>query len=93
MNPLPENVTSIVLPFLEHYPDPGRATHRILLDAFPFRIGRSMAAHYVISSRQVSKEHSEISRMGKDFLIKDLGSTNGTFVNGRRVADCPFGEW
>src|SRR2546423_8483569 len=81
---------SLALPFLEYYPDPGGAPHRILLETFPFRIGRSMAAHYVIYSRQVSKEHSEIYRVGRDFRIRDLGSTNGTFVNGRRVDVAPL---
>jgi EAL domain-containing protein (putative c-di-GMP-specific phosphodiesterase class I) len=74
-------------PFLEHYPEPGGAPHRILLDQLPFRIGRSMTAHYIIYSRQVSKEHTEIYRVGKDYRIRDLGSTNGTFVNGERIQE------
>jgi EAL domain-containing protein (putative c-di-GMP-specific phosphodiesterase class I) len=44
-----------------------------------------MNAQYVIYSRQVSKEHTEIYRLGKEFRIRDLGSTNGTFVNGVRI--------
>ncbi len=75
------------VPYLEHYPEPGEPPHRILLDQFPFRIGRSMTAQYIIYSRQVSKEHTEISRRGKEFVIRDLGSTNGTFVNGRRIQE------
>jgi EAL domain-containing protein (putative c-di-GMP-specific phosphodiesterase class I) len=87
MNELSQPRAGSTLPYLEHYPVPGEAPHRILLDQVPFRIGRSMTAHYVIYSRQVSKEHTEIVREGKDFRIRDLGSTNGTFVNGQRIAE------
>ena len=80
------------VPYLEHYPEPGEPPHRILLDQFPFRIGRSMTAQYIIYSRQVSKEHTEISRRGKDFVIRDLGSTNGTFVNGQRIQEAPLAD-
>jgi adenylate cyclase len=37
--------------------------------------------------REVSKEHATIERMGRDFILRDLGSSNGTFVNGKRVAE------
>lgn len=37
--------------------------------------------------REVSKEHACIVRMGMDFILKDLDSSNGTFVNGRRVKE------
>lgn len=75
------------LPFLEHYPEPGGPPQRILVDPVPFRIGRSPGANFIIYSRQVSKEHTEIYPAGRDFRIRDLGSTNGTFVNGQRVQE------
>jgi EAL domain-containing protein (putative c-di-GMP-specific phosphodiesterase class I) len=90
MSELAKTTADPTLPYLEHYPEPGEAPHRILLDQLPFRIGRSMTAHYIIYSRQVSKDHSEIFRDGKDFRIRDLGSTNGTFVNGQRVNSAPL---
>jgi EAL domain-containing protein (putative c-di-GMP-specific phosphodiesterase class I) len=74
------------LPRLEHYPEPGGAAHCVPLEHFPFRIGRCTTADFIIYSRQVSKEHAEIDRAADEFLIRDLGSTNGTFVNGQRVA-------
>jgi EAL domain-containing protein (putative c-di-GMP-specific phosphodiesterase class I) len=73
--------------YLEHYPAAGDGAHRLLLDRFPYCIGRSSAAHYCISSPQVSKEHVQIVRDGDRFRIRDLGSTNGTFVNGERVQE------
>lgn len=37
------------------------------------------------SDRRVSAHHAEIRRRGDQFILRDLGSTNGTMVNGRRV--------
>ena len=73
--------------FLEHYPETGEGAHRLLLDHFPFCIGRNASAHYCINSRHVSKEHAQLVRNGGIILIRDLGSTNGTFVNGQRVQE------
>ena len=70
---------------LEHYPVPGGPPHRVALDPLPFRVGRSPQAHLVIASGQVSKDHAEIYRVGEQFCLRDLNSTNGTFVNGQRV--------
>ncbi|HMF14296.1 MAG TPA: EAL domain-containing protein [Gemmataceae bacterium] len=80
-----------MVPYLEHYPDPGGQPQRIVLDCFPFQIGRSEKAHFVLFARQVSKEHAEVRRFGVDqFTVHDLGSTNGTFVNGRRIRESPL---
>jgi EAL domain-containing protein (putative c-di-GMP-specific phosphodiesterase class I) len=73
--------------YLEHYPDSGEGAHRLLLEHFPFCIGRNAAAHYCIPSRHVSKDHAQIVRDGGQLRIRDLGSTNGTFVNGQRVQE------
>lgn len=37
------------------------------------------------NERRVSAHHAQISRHGDNFLIRDLGSTNGTMINGRRI--------
>jgi EAL domain-containing protein (putative c-di-GMP-specific phosphodiesterase class I) len=78
------------LPSLEHYPEPGGIPQRIPIAQLPFTIGRNSTAHYVVYSNQVSKEHAIIYRDGDECRIRDLGSTNGTFVNGRRVTDAPL---
>jgi EAL domain-containing protein (putative c-di-GMP-specific phosphodiesterase class I) len=79
-----------LLPYLEHFPEPGGPPQRIVLEQLPFRIGRGKTAHHLVCSRQVSKEHAEISQVGDEFRIRDLGSTNGTFVNGQRVISSPL---
>lgn len=40
-----------------------------------------------ISDREVSKEHAVIERRGSDIFVRDLGSSNGTFVNDAKVMD------
>jgi EAL domain-containing protein (putative c-di-GMP-specific phosphodiesterase class I) len=75
------------VPYLEHFPEPGALSQRMRLEPLPFRIGRSASANYTLFSRHVSKEHSEIYLENKEYRIRDLGSTNGTFVNGQRVQE------
>jgi ABC-type multidrug transport system ATPase subunit/ABC-type multidrug transport system permease subunit/cellobiose-specific phosphotransferase system component IIB len=48
-------------------------------------IGRGTSCTISLDSQQVSRSHSRIEKAGNDFVILDLGSTNGTFVNGKRV--------
>ncbi|MCB9592345.1 MAG: EAL domain-containing protein [Sandaracinaceae bacterium] len=48
----------------------------------PFRIGRDPAAELVLGSPRVSKFHAQIEERPGGHLIRDLGSRNGTFVNG-----------
>jgi EAL domain-containing protein (putative c-di-GMP-specific phosphodiesterase class I) len=80
-----------MIAFLEHYPDLGGEPQRVVLDCFPFQIGRSERANLVLFARQVSKEHAELRRSGAEqFTIHDLGSANGTFVNGRRIMEAPL---
>jgi len=50
-------------------------------------LGRHPSNTVRLADREVSKEHASIERMGRDFILRDLGSSNGTFVNGRRVAE------
>lgn len=48
----------------------------------PFRIGRDPQAELVLGSPRVSKFHAEIVDRPGGHLLRDLGSRNGTFVNG-----------
>ena len=49
-------------------------------------IGRGKHCDFVINSGKVSREHAVIMRDGGDYFIEDLGSSNGTFVNGERIS-------
>ncbi|MFF0063258.1 FHA domain-containing protein [Streptomyces sp. NPDC005279] len=52
---------------------------------YPLRIGRDPANGLRLSHDTVSRLHAELSRQGSLWVLRDLGSTNGTTVNGRRV--------
>jgi len=52
---------------------------------YPLRIGRDPANGLRLTHETVSRVHAELSRQGGMWVLRDLGSTNGTTVNGRRV--------
>ncbi|WP_432135793.1 MULTISPECIES: FHA domain-containing protein [unclassified Streptomyces] len=53
--------------------------------AHPLRIGRDPVNGLRLSHETVSRVHAELSLQGGLWVLRDLGSTNGTTVNGRRV--------
>ena len=57
---------------------------------FPIRVGRStigrdIGNNIVISDTQISKYHAAIQYNNNEVFIEDLGSTNGIFINGKKV--------
>lgn len=48
-------------------------------------LGRSREADLRLADANVSRKHAEIRRVGSAYWVADLGSTNGTLVNGKRV--------
>jgi pSer/pThr/pTyr-binding forkhead associated (FHA) protein len=48
-------------------------------------VGRGTGADVTLEDSLVSREHVTISRDEAGWMVRDLGSRNGTFVNGRRV--------
>ena len=53
-------------------------------------IGRSEESQIVIAKPGVSRKHALIIASADGFTIRDLGTQNGTFVNGKRIADHPL---
>jgi pSer/pThr/pTyr-binding forkhead associated (FHA) protein len=49
------------------------------------RIGRSSGCDVVLTDDAVSRRHAEIALRGGLCVVRDLGSCNGTYVNGRPV--------
>lgn len=57
----------------------------IELSAFPFTIGRARECDLVLDDTGMSRLHAQCDIDHLNILIEDMGSTNGTFVNGRRL--------
>ncbi len=51
----------------------------------PLTIGRAADNHIAVASPRASRRHAQIRREGAAFVLYDLGSANGTLVNGQRV--------
>ena len=57
------------------------------------KIGRADDNHLAFpQERTISGHHCEIYREGKNFFVRDLGSTNGVWVNSRKVDSAPLTE-
>jgi hypothetical protein len=50
-------------------------------------LGRSRDCDIVLDDRSVSRRHAELVRHGDGFLLRDLDSTNGSAVNGKRIRE------
>lgn len=55
------------------------------LDKELINIGRKLDNHIVIHDPRVSRNHAQLRVMDGQFVVLDLNSTGGTFVNGQRV--------
>ena len=60
---------------------------RTILSDIPIEIGRGSNAGLVLDADSVSRRHAKIEPMGAGHRLVDLGSTNGTYVNGLRVKE------
>jgi pSer/pThr/pTyr-binding forkhead associated (FHA) protein len=60
-------------------------THELNVDKTT--VGRVEDNTFQIADPSVSSHHCEILLQGSDVLIRDLGSTNGSFINGEKVSE------
>ncbi len=61
-------------------------THRFPLAKDHITIGRSRENDIFLPDQWLSRHHAEIRRDGDNFALRDLGSKNGTLLNGTRIA-------
>lgn len=59
----------------------------VLIESPRFTIGRGAENSLCVQATVVSRSHAELIRVGANYLLRDLGSTNGSFVNGDRVTE------
>ena len=71
--------------------EPGRAARRVPVAGGQIRIGRAPECELVLRDSRVSRRHARL--MGRDgvLVLTDLGSTNGTRVNGHRITEVVLG--
>ena len=60
---------------------------RVVLGPEPLTIGRLPESSVVLTDPNASRRHAEIRRVGRDIVVVDLESTNGTRVNGAAVQE------
>jgi EAL domain-containing protein (putative c-di-GMP-specific phosphodiesterase class I) len=70
----------------------GGRMQRLPIHTLPFRVGRRPDLELVLAPSSVSKVHAEIYASGGSLYVRDLQSTNGTFVNGQPVREAPLRE-
>jgi len=63
----------------------GQAPLVMSLGNRPVTVGRGTDSDMCVPASSVSKRHAEIVPGPEDLVLKDLGSTNGTYVNGQRI--------
>ncbi len=65
--------------------DDSQEVRRVSLETMPFRVGRRSDLPLTLPCRSVSKDHAEIFERDGCLWVRDLNSTNGTYVGGSRV--------
>jgi EAL domain-containing protein (putative c-di-GMP-specific phosphodiesterase class I) len=79
--------------YLERPAGPGGEIVRTVLRPLPFVVGRRSDSDLVLDSKHGSQRHAEFFARGEALWLRDLGSTNGTSINGRRiVGEHPVGD-
>lgn len=67
------------------YTDELGQAQRLRLGLQPLRIGRRAPCELVLRDSEISGVHCELTLLNDELMVSDRGSTNGTFVDGKRV--------
>ncbi|HJR80780.1 MAG TPA: FHA domain-containing protein [Anaerolineales bacterium] len=80
---VPVSLNETSLPRLViHAPD---RTWELLLDGDSYTIGRTAENSLILDYLKVSRNHAVVEQKGNQFILRDLGSTNGTRIGGQRI--------
>lgn len=72
--------------------EPGRSPRQVPVTGGPMRIGRAPECELVLEDSRVSRRHARLHARNGVLVLTDLGSTNGTRVNGNRITELVLGE-
>ncbi|MCB0416416.1 MAG: FHA domain-containing protein [Bdellovibrionaceae bacterium] len=75
------------------FEDGPRDGEELLLETYEVTFGRSKKADVFIDDDKLSRIHAKISRVGMGYRLVDMGSRNGTYVNGMRVLEHPLNSY
>lgn len=70
----------------------GNPSERISLTRQPIVIGRLSSNDVILSDSNVSRRHAELRKVDGRWTLVDLGSTNGTVVNGKLIKEAPLND-
>jgi hypothetical protein len=71
--------------------EPNAPARRISANGAPIHIGRAPECELVLRDTRVSRRHARVTARDGVLVLTDLGSTNGTRVNGHRVSEVVLG--
>jgi hypothetical protein len=71
--------------------EPGLPARRVTITGAAVQIGRAPECELVLKDSRVSRRHARLQARGGVLVLTDLGSTNGTRVNGHRVSEVVLG--
>ena len=63
-----------------------------MLGVGPCVLGRDPQADFVLEDRLASRRHAQVVGRAGTWVLEDLGSTNGTLLNGRRTTHAPLAD-
>jgi pSer/pThr/pTyr-binding forkhead associated (FHA) protein len=66
------------------------AGSKFLLDADVTRAGRHPDSDIFLDDITVSRRHAEVVRRGGQYVVRDVGSLNGTYLNRERIEEAPL---
>ena len=74
------------------YPSEGVSRHFVLREEGEHAVGREPGCEVLLEDVRVSARHARLRFSGEDWVLSDLGSKNGTFVNAFRVTEASLGD-
>ncbi len=67
--------------------EPNGTRREVVISSTPFRIGRQAGNELTVRDSRISRQQAQILAADGAYILEDLGSRHGTFINGARVAN------